>query len=143
MPASASGDQLLKWLKPAFADGGSVSEELLKKQFAGTLADGTVSAAALNGVAAAGSCEAFPLVRAAESNGDCTVNAYLDEVGCATAAAAGGGCCAPQPGHCPRRLLLLLLLLQAAGRRVFFARRPARRLGGRAPVPRLVTSWWC
>ena len=80
VPASAAGDQMLKWLKPLFADGGSISADILAKQYAGT-AGGGVSAAALSSVAAGGSCEAFPLVRASETNGNCGVNVYLDEVG--------------------------------------------------------------
>ena len=78
--ASTPGDDLMRHLKPHFADGKDVDHNQLMKQYAGTSAAG-VSASALQSVSAAGSVESFPLVRPSAANGHQGVFMYLDEVG--------------------------------------------------------------
>lgn len=80
LPAEFVGDLLLELLKARFADGASVKDDIVQDQFAGT-AIGNISAEALNGATACGSCEIFPLQRPSEANGHRGINVYLDEVG--------------------------------------------------------------
>jgi hypothetical protein len=85
----AGGDAFPTFLKPYFADRKSIDASLLQdqatKHFAGgdlqQLAQGKISAASMNSVAAQGSVETFCLVHPADTNHYTGVYIYLDELG--------------------------------------------------------------
>jgi hypothetical protein len=83
------GDYFPTFLKPYFADRKSIDASLLQdqatKHFAGgdlqQLAQGKITAASMNSVAAQGSVETFCLVHPADTNQYVGVYIYLDELG--------------------------------------------------------------
>jgi hypothetical protein len=87
--ATIGGDAFPTFLKPYFADRKSIDASLLQdsatKHFAGgdlqELAQGKISAASMNSVAAQGSVETFCLVHPADTNNYTGVYIYLDELG--------------------------------------------------------------
>lgn len=80
--ASASSDQLLEHLRPAFASG-SVDLELLRESSGATTLTASgevkVSDEALRKVAEQGNVEVFALVHATSTNNFTGINIYLDE----------------------------------------------------------------
>ena len=78
VPASGCGDQLKGVLRPIFADGACVKDEILRREFGGA---GGEMLLGFQGDASSGACEAFPLVHASVSNSFCGISLYLDELG--------------------------------------------------------------